>query len=244
VISAFRLRVHESLPSTQSLVTELAERGEPVGLAILARRQTAGRGRAGRAWQSEAGNLHLSVLLRPIGQAREVAGYGLLAAVALHEAALHRAPSRTLRLKWPNDLMEGEPKLAGILTEAALNERGGIAHLVQGFGVNLAHAPEVEGRTVTCLGPIPPEDFAATLLERLAHWQRIRLLEGFAPIREAWMARGPSLGTLITLRQGDNPVSGRYEGLAEDGGLLLATAGRLHIFHAGEVMGETDAARY
>jgi len=116
VISAFRLRIHESLPSTQSLVTELAERGEPAGLAILARRQTAGRGRAGRAWQSEAGNLHLSVLLRPTGQAREVAGYALLAAVALHEGALHHAPIRTLRLKWPNDLMEGDAKLAGILT--------------------------------------------------------------------------------------------------------------------------------
>jgi len=243
VIGAFRLRVHESLPSTQTLLTDLAERGEPAGLAILARRQTSGRGRAGRAWQSEAGNLHLSVLLRPTGQAREVAGYALLAAVALHEAALHHAPMRALRLKWPNDLMEGDAKLAGILTEAALDERGGIAHLVQGFGVNLAHAPEVEGRAVTCLGPIPPEDFAATLLERLAHWQRIRLLEGFAPIREAWMARGPTKGALITLRQGDNPVSGRYEGLAEDGGLLLATAGRLHAFHAGEVLGETDAAR-
>jgi BirA family transcriptional regulator, biotin operon repressor / biotin---[acetyl-CoA-carboxylase] ligase len=57
-------------------------------------------------------------------------------------------------------------------------------------------------------------------------------------------AAGPTPGSLLTLRQGDNPVSGRYEGLAEDGGLLLATAGRLHAFHAGEVMGEErDAPR-
>ncbi|UPY38399.1 biotin--[acetyl-CoA-carboxylase] ligase [Sediminicoccus sp. KRV36] len=239
----FRLRVHESLPSTQSLATELAERGEPAGLAILARRQTEGRGRAGRAWQSVAGNLHLSLLLRPGGAARDIAGYALMAAVALHEAALHHAPGRPLVLKWPNDLMEGSAKIAGILSEAALDAHGGIAHLVCGIGVNLAHAPAVEGRAVAALGPIAPEIFAATLLSRLADWHKLRLTEGFAPIRAAWMERGPERGSLMTLRQGDNPVSGRYEGLAEDGGLLLATAGRLHAFHAGEVMERYDASR-
>lgn len=239
----FRLRIHETLPSTQSLAMELAARGEPAGLAILARRQTEGRGRAGRPWQSEAGNLHISILLRPGGPARDIPGYSLLAAVALHEAALHHAPGRPLELKWPNDLMEGGAKLAGILTEAALDDRGGIGHLVFGIGVNLAHAPEVEGRRVTALGPIPPEALAETLLERLAHWQKRRLIEGFAPIRAAWMERGPERGTVLTLRQGDNPVSGRYEGLAEDGGLLLATGGRLHAFHAGELMERHDASR-
>ncbi|MEI6161437.1 MAG: biotin--[acetyl-CoA-carboxylase] ligase [Roseococcus sp.] len=240
---AFRLRIHESLPSTQSLATDLAARGEPAGLAILARRQTEGRGRAGRPWQSRAGNLHISILLRPRAPARDIAGYALLAAVALHDAAWHHAPERILSLKWPNDLMEGEAKLAGILAEAVLDDRGGIAHLVFGIGVNLAHAPEVEGRAVAALGPILPEDFAATLLERLDHWGNLRLTEGFAPIRAAWMERGPARGTLMTLRQGDNPVSGRYEGVAEDGGLMLATGGRLHVFHAGEVMERHDASR-
>ena len=240
---AFRLRVHESLPSTQSLAIQLAECGEPAGLAILARRQTAGRGRSGRHWHSEAGNLHLSLLLRPGGPARDIAGYALLAAVALHEAAALHVPDRALQLKWPNDLMEGGAKLGGILAEAALDSQGGIGHLVFGFGVNLAHAPAVEGRTVTSLGPIPPEDFADTLLRRIAHWQRQRLTEGFAVIRVAWMQHGPQHGTLLTVRQGDNSVAGRYEGLAEDGGLLLATAGRLHVFHAGEVMERHDASR-
>ena len=77
-------------------------------------------------------------------------------------------------------------------------------------------------------------------LARLQHWQNLRLTEGFAPIRAAWMERGPERGSVLTLRQGDNPVSGRYEGLAEDGGLLLATAGRLHAFHAGEVAHGTE----
>lgn len=241
--AGWRLRVHDSLPSTQTLAIELAEQGEPGGLAILARRQSQGRGRAGRAWQSEPGNLHLSVLLRPADPAREIAGHALLAAVALHEAAFHHAPGRPLRLKWPNDLMEDGAKLAGILAEASLDPAGGIAHLVLGFGVNLAHAPEVEGRAVTCLGPIPPEDFAATLVARLAHWHGIRAAQGFAPIRAAWEERGPPRGTVLTLRQGDNPVMGSYEGLAEDGGLCLATAEGPRIFHAGEVIGDGHASR-
>lgn len=241
--TGWRLCLHDSLPSTQTFATELAEQGEPRGLAILARRQSQGRGRAGRAWQSEPGNLHLSVLLRPASPAREIPGHALLAAVALHEAALHHAPGRPLRLKWPNDLMEDGAKLAGILAEASLNPSGGIAHLILGFGVNLAHAPEVEGRAVTRLGPIPPEDFAATLLARLAHWDGIRIGQGFAPIRAAWEERGPLRGTVLTLRQGDNPVTGSYEGLAEDGGLRLATAEGPRIFHAGEVIGDGHASR-
>ncbi len=239
----FRLQIHDSLTSTQTLLAELAERGEPAGLAILARRQSAGRGSSGRSWHSEAGNLHLSILLRPEAPARDIAGYALLAAVALHDAAARHAPGRAFKLKWPNDLMEGEAKLAGILSDAKLDDRGGITHLIFGIGVNLAHAPEVAGRAVTALGPIPPEAFAATLLERMAHWLERRAHGGFAPIRAAWIERGPERGSHMTLRQGDNPVSGRYEGLAEDGGLMLATAGGSHVFHAGEVMERPDASR-
>lgn len=241
--SGWRLSVHESLPSTQTLAIEKAEQGEPGGLALLARRQSQGRGRAGRAWQSQRGNLHLSVLLRPNGPAREIAGHALLAAVALHEAALVHAPDRPLRLKWPNDLMEEGAKVAGILAEASLDPAGRIAHLVLGFGVNLAQAPEVEGRAVACLGPIAPEDFAGTLLGRLAHWQEVRAAEGFAPIRAAWEERGPPRGAVLTLRQGDNPVTGRYEGLAEDGGLRLGTEKGPLVFHAGEVIGDGHASR-
>ncbi|MBS7790555.1 biotin--[acetyl-CoA-carboxylase] ligase [Roseococcus sp. SDR] len=239
----FRLEIHDLLPSTQSLLTEKAGQGEPAGLAILARRQSAGRGRAGRPWLSDPGNLHISILLRPGGPARDIAGYALLAAVALHDAACHHAPGRALRLKWPNDLMGEGAKLAGILSEAALDDQARVAHLIFGIGVNLAHAPPVPGREVTCLGPIPPEGFAATLLDRLAHWLALREAQGFAPIRAAWMERGPQRGSHMTLRQGDNPVTGSYEGLAEDGGLILATAGGPHVFHVGEVMERPDASR-
>lgn len=231
--AGWRLRSFESLPSTQTLLRGLAQAGEPGGLAILARRQTEGFGREGRRWEGPAGNLHLSVLLRPRGPARHVPQYGLLAAVALHQAAGREG----LRLKWPNDLLRDGAKLAGILAEAALDPQGGIDHLVLGFGVNLAHAPDVAGRAVAALGAEPPEDFAVRLLAALDQWLVRQLTDGFGPVREAWMAAGPERGALLSIRQGEGTVSGRYEGLAEDGGLLLATGGRVHRFVSGEVGG-------
>ncbi|MFN3612824.1 biotin--[acetyl-CoA-carboxylase] ligase, partial [Tepidimonas sp.] len=81
----WRLRVHESLPSTSDLLKRLAEAGEPEGLAVLARRQTGGRGRDGRAWESPAGNLYFSLLLRPGGPARDVGKWALLAALVMAE---------------------------------------------------------------------------------------------------------------------------------------------------------------
>lgn len=234
---SWRLQLFEALPSTQNLVQRLAASGEPEGLAVLARRQTAGRGQGVRVWESPAGNLHLSALLRPAGPARDIPGWALLFAVALHEAAAELVPSSRLRLKWPNDLLLDGAKAGGILTEAEVTQHGSIEEIVAGFGVNLAHAPEVPGRATAALGDADVEGFARVLLDRVAHWRKRRLLEGFAPIRAAWIAAGPELGSHLTLRRDDASLAGRYEGLAEDGALLLSTGGRVHAFHAGEVEG-------
>jgi BirA family biotin operon repressor/biotin-[acetyl-CoA-carboxylase] ligase len=234
----FRLRVHEALPSTSDLVAQLAAAGEPEGLAVLAHRQTAGRGTQGRAWESRAGNLHLSVLLRPTGPLREAPQWGLLAAVALADAVAATTPDPgAMALKWPNDLLLNGAKLAGILAEAADDDRGGIAWLCIGFGVNLAHAPQVAGRTTACLtdtGIVPPapDAFAATLLAALDRRRTQRLTEGFAPIRAAWLDRGPALDTPLAVRAG---IAGRFAGLAEDGSLLIASGGRVHALASGEV---------
>jgi BirA family biotin operon repressor/biotin-[acetyl-CoA-carboxylase] ligase len=227
----FRLEVFDSLPSTATLLAERAGRGEPAGLAILARRQTAGRGTQGRVWDSPVGNLHLSVLLRPDGPAREAPQWALLAAVALHDTAGAKS-----RLKWPNDLMLGEAKAGGILTESATTPEGGIAWLALGIGVNLAHAPTVPGRATAALGAEPPEDVAARLLTAIAHRAGQHAESGFAPIREAWMAAGPAPGAPLALRRGASLLNGRYEGLSASGGLLLAVEGRVMELHAGEVV--------
>jgi BirA family biotin operon repressor/biotin-[acetyl-CoA-carboxylase] ligase len=234
----FRLRAHEALPSTSDLVAQIAAAGEPDGLAVLAHRQTAGRGTQGRAWESRAGNLHLSVLLRPNEPLRHAPQWGLLAAVALADAVAATIPDSTaVALKWPNDLLLDGAKAAGILAEASADDRGGIAWLCLGIGVNLAHAPAVEGRATACLADAgiaapTPQAFAETLLAALDARRTQRLTEGFAPIRAAWLARGPALDTHLALGSG---IAGRFAGLAEDGALLLSSGGRVHAVASGEV---------
>lgn len=229
---AWRLECHEELGSTSDHLLSRAEAGEAEGLAVLARRQTAGRGRDGRVWRGEAGNLHISLLLRPGGPARAAPQWGLLAAVALHDTLSAFSPA-PLTLKWPNDVMQGEAKLAGMLCESSTDAAGQIEWLVIGLGVNLAHAPAVPGRATACLPGSPaPEVVASRLLEHFETWRRLFLAEGFAPIRAAWEARGPALDAALVLRGG---LAGGYRGLREDGSLLIAAGDRLHAVMSGEV---------
>ena len=236
--STFRLEVHASLPSTSDLLLRRAQAGEPEGLAILARRQTAGRGTAARRWESPEGNLYLSLLLRPAGPIREAPQWALLAAVALAETLVPLLPDPgALRLKWPNDALLDGAKLAGILAEAAADGQGGIAWLVLGIGVNLAHAPALPDRPTAALPPPAPapEAFAAALLEAIGRWRDIHARDGLAPIRTAWAGFGPAPGAPLTVRQGEGMLTGRFAGLGEDGSLLLATEAGIRRIIAGEV---------
>jgi BirA family biotin operon repressor/biotin-[acetyl-CoA-carboxylase] ligase len=243
--AGWRLRVEPSLPSTSDLLLRLAAAGEPEGLALLARRQSAGRGRDGRSWQSPEGNLYLSLLIRPDAPAREAPAWALLAAVALAEAL---APAlldpAALRLKWPNDLLLGGAKLAGVLCESAATQDGRIDWLVIGLGANLAVAPPVEGRAVACLAdhasPPAPEVVAARVLHAVEGWRARLRAEGLDPLRTAWMARGPEPGSLLTLRIGQGQTTGRYRGLDLDGALLLETEGRTRRFASGELSAGGD----
>jgi BirA family biotin operon repressor/biotin-[acetyl-CoA-carboxylase] ligase len=240
----WRLVLRDAVPSTSTVLAELAAAGEPEGLALLARRQTSGRGREGRRWESPEGNLHLSVLMRPPGAAREAAQWSLTAGVALAEVAAVTDPEPlALRLKWPNDLLRHGAKVGGILAESALaSDHAGakLAWLVLGFGVNLAAAPRLPDRPTAALGHEagPPEAFAARLLRCLDHWRGVRAREGFDPVRAAWMALGPEIGTGVAVRAGADGlvITGRYAGLAEDGSLLLeADDGSSRRIAAGEV---------
>ena len=237
---AWRLQVYEALGSTSDLCRALAIAGEPGPLAILARRQTQGRGTQGRRWVSPAGNLFLSALLRSREQARDVGQWSLLAGVAVAEALLPLLPDpAALRLKWPNDLLLGGAKLAGILVESGAKACGALDWLVIGVGVNVLTAPDLPDRSTAALAQVatPPavDDLARRVLARLSHWRQVRLLEGFAPVRAAWLDHAPALGTPLTLRLGRRSVGGSFAGLGRDGSLLLATGGRVHAFAAGEI---------
>lgn len=224
----FTLRIEESLPSTQTVALAEAKAGAPEGLVILARQQSAGRGRGARGWSSPPGNLALSLILRPVAPIRDAPQWALRAAVALADALVPYAPA--LRLKWPNDVMLDEAKLGGILAEAEAGPDGAMAHIVLGIGVNLAYAPSLPERATACLPPPAPapEDVAERLLAAIARWRDAP----FAAVRSGWLALGPALGTPVILRDGR---SGLFAGLAENGNLLLKTGAGTETVFAGEL---------
>ena len=165
----------------------------------------------------------------------------MLAAVCAAEAlARHLPPDARLSLKWPNDVLLGGGKVAGVLTEAALRADGSCAWLVIGFGVNLAVAPPVADRRVAALAqyaePPGPAEFATGLLERLDHWDAVRTREGFAPVRAAWLRCGPAEGSHLALRpSGDQRVVGRFAGLASNGAIRVTVDDTVHQFASGEL---------
>ena len=199
------------------------------GLWLRAERQVNGRGRQGRIWVSPAGNLYASTLVRLQPEDPPAPTLALLAAVALHEAV---APyfERT-SIKWPNDLVADGAKLAGILLERQFNA------VIIGFGVNLAHHPELPGRAATSLkavaGAAPePGPFAETLAEIFARWLARWRQDGHAPVLEAWRAAAHPRGTPLSTSEGD----GLFEGLDETGALCLRLAdGTIRVIHAGDV---------
>lgn len=181
-------------------------------------------------WRSPPGNLYASTLVRLRPGDPPAATLALVAAVALHEAAAAYAPDAGIRIKWPNDLIVGGAKLAGILLE-----REGEA-VVIGFGANLAFHPEDIDRPATSLaalaGAAPePAAFLDHLAEvftrRLADWR-----SGLPAIRTAWLAAAHPVGTALSTPEGE----GLFEGLDESGALRLRLAGgKVRSVHAGDV---------
>ncbi|MFC7551121.1 biotin--[acetyl-CoA-carboxylase] ligase [Pseudoroseomonas wenyumeiae] len=159
--------------------------------------------------------------------------------MALADAAAAVLPPGTdLRLKWPNDLLLGGAKCAGILCQGGVDAAGGIGWVVFGIGVNLAVAPALPDRPTASLarpGAVPPEPvaFAQGLMAAVDLWRG----RGLEAVRAAWLARGPVLDTPLLLRQGGTAREGRFAGLDQDGRLLLATPSGVVPVAAGELLG-------
>lgn len=215
--------------STNDDLAVLARAGAAEGLWLRAERQTGGKGRQGRVWQSPPGNLYASTLIRLARGDPPAPTLALVAAVALHEAVSLSAGD--VRIKWPNDLLIGTAKLAGILLE-----REGDAVII-GFGVNLAHHPDLADRPSISLvahaGIAPePADFMEMLAEIFARWLARWRGEGVAVVRTAWLAAAHPMGTALSTSEGD----GLFDGLDATGALRLRLAdGTMRVIHAGDV---------
>ena len=236
------LHFSEELPSTNDRARELADAGADHGEVVIAESQTAGRGRRGRTWASPAGrNLYLSVVLRPNLPPQRAPEITLVASVAACDAC--RKAGVEAGIKWPNDLLVGGRKVAGILTE--LSAEPDLVHwVVLGIGVNLNSGPadfpaELRG-VATSLSiergqPVPRALFAAALLSELEQWLDRHASEGFAPIRAAWCERSVTLGREVRVDADGGELTGVAEDIDASGALLVRGKGGLVRIVSGDV---------
>jgi BirA family transcriptional regulator, biotin operon repressor / biotin---[acetyl-CoA-carboxylase] ligase len=215
--------------------------GEGGPLWVTADRQTAGRGRSGRAWTSQTGNLFASFVVTIDCPPATAAQLSLVAGVAVIDALRDAGDVPGLRLKWPNDILVDKAKTGGILVESTSRpgRKGTVA--VVGIGLNLAGAPQDLGRAATYLAAhglaLSPRDALCFLAHTMNDWIRIwHGGDGFAPVREAWLERAGPLGEAMSVNAASGPVSGTFAGLDDDGALLLDTDdGRQLSFAFGDV---------
>jgi BirA family biotin operon repressor/biotin-[acetyl-CoA-carboxylase] ligase len=225
-----RLHYEETVDSTNRLALELAQRGAPEGTVVLADRQTAGRGRLQRSWQSPPGcNLYLSIILRPAIPPREASQITLLAGVAVTEAISAVCPE-LVGIKWPNDLLIGGRKVCGILTETRM-AKDVIDSVVVGIGLNVnmerADFDPAHRETATSLRDETGRDYSRQdllllICERFETWYEIFLRDGFVPVREGWLARAEMAGKRIRVFFRDEVREGAFADIDMDGALLIA----------------------
>ncbi|MET0547211.1 MAG: biotin--[acetyl-CoA-carboxylase] ligase [Caulobacterales bacterium] len=248
-LSRAPLAVFDELDSTKEEARRRAALSVEPGW-ILALRQTDGRGRQGREWQAPPGNLSVTGYCFHQSPITELPQLSFVAALAAYDCAAAFLPegSAALSLKWPNDILLGGQKLAGLLLESGQGSGGGNWVSIS-VGMNLAAAPSAEmiGQAAACIAehcPPPTPAQAARAFEK-SLIEHLNTLEesGFATIRRVWLERAAGLGQSIKVQLPHETLLGVFEGLSEDGSLLLKVSeGDIRAITAGDVFfaQETD----
>ena len=221
----------ERIDSTNAEARRLAEAGECGPLWIWSDEQTGGRGRLGRTWVSEPGNLYATFLFQTVAPVQAIAQISFVAAVAVHELASHLLPKESFLLKWPNDVLMNGAKCCGLLAEVVGVEPTRIS---LGCGINLTHAPSGTPYPAAALGgEFTPEQVLPGLASSL--WKWIEVWDGgggFPAIRKSWLESAAGVGKEISV----DGMKGRFEGLGPDGALLMTLGdGTTKHIHAGDV---------
>ena len=235
----------QEVDSTNVRIRTLAEQGAEEGTVVVADRQSAGRGRLGRRWESPAGvNLYCSTLLKPQIPVQQAPQLTFLSAVAVADT-LHQVCQITATLKWPNDVLVNGAKIAGLLNEMNA-ETEQIHFVILGIGINLNMQPEqfpsdlnyaATSAALECGHPVDRTLFLRTLLQRLDFYYLEFQKEGFGPIRRRWEALCNIMNQRVTVDQSlGSLLQGTVVGLDTDGALRVQTeSGAVERVIAGDV---------
>ncbi len=240
-----RILVYPEVASTSTMAVELAEQGEPEGTVVVAETQTAGRGRMGRHWDSVPHlGLWTSILLRPRVGPGEASLLSQVAAVSLAEAIAEAEPAVAPQIKWPNDLLLGERKVAGILVEVKA-EGEQVNYAVVGIGINCNHTladfPAALQTSATSLAlaagkPVSRLRVAQSLYRHLDAWY-LRFAKGWRePILTRLSALSGTLGRWVRVETGGEQYEAFAEAINQDGSLRIRLpGGEIRDLMSGEV---------
>ena len=231
----------DDIDSTLLEARRRAERGDHGPVWLIAKTQSAGRGRRGRAWASLEGNLLATYLCPADRPPAQLALLGFALGVAVAETFDTYLGGARATLKWPNDVLIDGAKACGILLDSGASN--GRAWAALAFGANIAAAPEgLDQPTISLRQMLPPDAPAPQPLAFLARMRpRLEALDaqlkthGFAPLRRAWLARAHGLGQAARVAQGEQVLEGRIAGLSERGELELDTPEGRRLVAAGDV---------
>lgn len=234
---------YPTLGSTMDRAAVFARGGAPEGVVVVSDEQTAGRGRAGRAWYSPPGAaLYATLLLRPAVTPPALATLPLLAGVAVAEA-LESLTGAAVQLKWPNDVWLGSDpehrKVAGILLTSAITNQL-VTHVLCGIGINLTMPPDAlppGGASVLAATgmSLSPAQILPPLLSAFAAQYTAYLTHDGQPSLDAWRQRAALIGQDVTIADAGGLRSGRFLDIAPDGALLLEQDGGVHRVVAGDL---------
>jgi BirA family biotin operon repressor/biotin-[acetyl-CoA-carboxylase] ligase len=232
-----QLHYYEEIGSTNDEAFLLGLSGAPEGTALIANKQSAGKGRMKRVWHSPAGsNIYTSIILRPKIESAKAPQISILAGVAVADVLESYCPDR-IKLKWPNDVLIDGKKVCGILSQikTAASE---VDFIVLGIGINVnisySQFPKEICNLATSLAietgrEISRQELIISLYENLGKWYKHLMQDGFGRVKEKWLSMSPMIGELVQVMFQEEAVSGKAIGIDEDGSLILLATGNKEL---------------
>lgn len=227
LVAPYYCVLRDDVTSTNDVAKELAANGSPSGLWVLANSQSQGRGRRGRLWVSDRGNFFASLYLQMDEKPEDWSQLSFVTALAVCEALREISPNpNDITLKWPNDVLYGGKKIAGLLLESSQQSKTQKGEVIIGIGINLAHSPDdAPYETTSFLREnshiILPSSFLPILVKHFDHYFRLWRSEGFNGIRKAWINRAFNLWKKVTVNLFDESFEGVFIGLSDVGGARI-----------------------
>ncbi|MGI9569912.1 MAG: biotin--[acetyl-CoA-carboxylase] ligase [Desulfobulbia bacterium] len=245
VPEGFRAEILDKVDSTNSEALRRAQQNEIPGLWILARKQSQGRGREGRRWISNSGNLTTSLLLRPQTSLMTALQLSFVAGLALHRCLaviLENTDSAAdVSLKWPNDVLINNRKVAGILLESITGRQDQSPYIAIGIGINVLNHPQDHNIQATDLSCYKRDLSISTIFEQLAISMDELLKiwntgEGFEAVRRLWLEVAHKPGEYLTVKNGQKQTGGYFETIDQEGALRLKLkSGQIERILVGDV---------